>query len=140
MAIAVQLFLTRPPSHPPPFHLHPSPPFILLSLLFFFGVPPLCVSAKVSRVSVGFFSQNPTLLFADWEHISRMSAPLFGLVRAVQTHPQAQTGTNFICLLNLWPRQIKIKPTVCVKAERFHRPDGRQDVVVCSLETDNRVR
>lgn len=53
------------------------------------------------------------------KHISRMSAPLFGLARTVQTHPQAQ---NFICLLNLWLRQIKIKKNyvcmyVCIKAE-----------------------
>lgn len=101
------LFLTRPPSHRPPFYLHPSPPCILLSLLFF-GVPPLSVSAKVSRVSVGFFSHNPPLLFADWEHISvRMSAPLFGLVRCSNTPTGSDRLTTSFVFLIYGPDKLK---------------------------------
>lgn len=103
-----------------PFYLHLSPPFILLSLPFFFGVSSLSAGHTVSQGQSG---QRRVLLPEShssrsavcwWlgamkpskKHIPRMSAPLFGLARTVQTHPQAQ---NFICLLNLWLRQIKIK-------------------------------
>lgn len=106
------LFLTRPPSHLPPFYLHPSPPFILLSLLFFFGVPPLCVSVGSAW---GFSPRIPLCCLLMGSTFQRLCLGWCELFK--HTHRLRQAH-NFICLLNLWPRQIKIKPTVCVKAER----------------------
>lgn len=95
------LFLTRPPSH----HL------ILLSLLFFFGVPPLCVSG---RSASGFSPRIPLCCLLMGSTFQRLCLGWCELFK--HTHRLRQAH-NFICLLNLWPRQIKIKPTVCVKAE-----------------------
>lgn len=143
-----------------PLYLHLSPPFILPSLPFFIGVPSLSAGHTVGQGQSGQRgvllpeSRSSRSAVCWWlgamkpskKHISRMSAPLFGLARTVQTHPQAQ---NFICLLNLWLRQIKIKKTmyVCMYKSRAgggeslsHRRDWRQGSVVCSLETDNWVR
>lgn len=110
-------------------YLHPSPPPFLSPFYLFFPLfLPLCFPLSaghtVRQGQMGqhrfFYSQNPPLskaLFADdWELWSRARNTFQGcrqpcldwLVLLKHTHRHRQAH-NFICLLNLWLRHIKIK-------------------------------
>lgn len=141
MAIALQLLLALPPSLfiSFSFSISPSISIYLFPFLFLPCFPSslqatLSSLAKVRWVSTGFSffffflnSQNPPLpkhcllMTGSYEakqetHFKDVSTPVWIGSYCSNTHRHGQ-ARNFICLPNLWLRHIKIKMTVCVKAE-----------------------
>ncbi len=146
-------------------YIHVSPPLFLSSLypptplFLLFPSFPFSAGHTASQGQMGQHrfslpeSPSSKALFADdWELWSRARNTFQGcqhpcldwliLFKHAHRHRQAH---NLICLLNLWLRHIKIKMTACIKAELggeslSHRLHWRQGSVVCSRETDKRVR
>lgn len=113
------------------FYLYLSHPIFFPCLSFFLCVFPfLCrprSQPRSDRSAQVFYSQNPPLpkhclLMTGSYEAARNTFQgcqhpcLDWLVLLKHTHRRRQAH-NFICPLNLWLRHIKIKMTVCIKAE-----------------------